>query len=211
MVDLSNGRGWINPGPAASIARIDKALGRPLHITEAGRSFFQQQVFYEAWLNGTGNYALSPYAPSIHQVGDAIDTGDWWELTALLNEHGWFQTVFWPDGSLREGWHFEYDASRDQHINDHSGENAAPAPAEPEEEDEDMKETYVWWKNAAGKQQNLVYATGGNGMADHWESDNGTYNTRVAKAHNLAGPTAEISESHGTALLKKLAEQRAGK
>jgi len=86
-----------------------------------------------------------------------------------------------------------------------------PDPVEPEEEDEDMKETYVWWKNAAGKQQNLVYATGGNGMADYWESNNGEYNTRVAQAHNLAGPTAEISESHGNALLKKLAEQRAAK
>jgi len=132
-VDLTGGRGWLNPAPAASIARIDRALGRPLQISEAGRSFFQQEKFYKAWLNGTGNYALSPYAPSVHQIGDAIDTDDWVHHTALLNEHGWFQTVFWPDGTLREGWHFEYDPSRDQHIND-----AAPTGTKEDDMIEDL-------------------------------------------------------------------------
>lgn len=132
MATLSGGRGWLNDAPARSIARIDRALGRLLQISEAGRSFFQQEQFYKAWLNGTGNYALSPYAPSIHQVGDAIDTDDWVYHTVLLNEHGWFQTVFWPDGSIRERWHFEYDAKRDQHIND-----AEPAAVKKEESEED--------------------------------------------------------------------------
>lgn len=118
--DLSHGRGWLDAPAARSVARIDAELGHPLDINEAGRSFFQQQKFYEAWLNGTGAYALSPYAPSIHQVGAAIDTDE--QNTPVLNRHGWFHTVFWPNGSLREPWHYEYDASRDQHINEGNSE-----------------------------------------------------------------------------------------
>lgn len=159
MVDLSNGRGWLNPAEAASIARIDRHIGRPLQISEAGRSFFQQDRFHKAWLNGTGNYALSPYGPprgngpSIHQRGGAIDTDDWVTLTAVLNEHGWFQTVFWPDGSLREGWHFEYFADRDQHIND-------PAPAATQSEEDDMAITIIQKKDSGAAKSLYDVKTG---------------------------------------------------
>lgn len=182
MVDLSNGRGWINPGPAASIARIDKALGRPLHITEAGRSFAQQEAFYNAWLNGTGNYALSPYAPSIHQVGAAIDTGDWGQYTWLLNEHGWFQTVFWGDGSLREGWHFEYDASRDQHIND-------PAAGGNTFEEDDMI-TYINVQGKGGSHRAGVFAVmrdnAGNWFAKRFTFDTTDPELQTLDAERLA-------------------------
>lgn len=133
-VYLSGGRGWLVADPAASVARIDTALGRLLDINEAGRTWDQQNKFYQAYLaylNGKpwAPYALSPDAPSIHQLGGAVDTDDHVHHTALLNEHGWFQTVFWPDGSLREEWHFEYFKGRDKHIND--------APPVQESEDED--------------------------------------------------------------------------
>lgn len=127
-VDIGHGRGRLAPSPARSIARVDDAIGRPLDINSAWRDPDAQQKLYDAYrryLNG-GPWApiALPPSQSIHCRGFAIDTDDS-GLRAILNKHGWYQTVFrWVNGvyTLVEPWHFEYDARRDQHIND-------PAPA----------------------------------------------------------------------------------
>lgn len=38
-VDIGHGRGWLEAEAAKSQARIDRALGHPQQITEAGRSW----------------------------------------------------------------------------------------------------------------------------------------------------------------------------
>lgn len=117
---LTGGRGWLDAAAAASVHRIDRALGHLLDINEAGRTWAQQMVFWETYQREGAPIALHPDTPSVHQLGNAIDTDDS-DRVALLNEHGWFQTVYrWVNGkyTLVEPWHFEYDASRDQHIND---------------------------------------------------------------------------------------------
>lgn len=127
-VDIGHGRGRLAPSPARSIARVDAAIGRPLDVNSAWRDPVTQQKLYDAYrryLNG-GPWApiALPPSQSVHCRGFAVDTDDS-GLRAILNRHGWYQTVFrWVNGvyTLVEPWHFEYDARRDQHIND-------PAPA----------------------------------------------------------------------------------
>lgn len=203
MADLSNGRGWLNPAEAASIARIDRHLGRPLQISEAGRSFFQQEKFYNAWLNGTGNYALSPYGPprgngpSVHQSGGAIDTDDWVRYTWLLNEHGWFQTVFWPDGSLREGWHFEYFASRDKHINDPAPAPADVAPVIPageEEEDEMATKNVMHHRDHAAYKYEVSISNPGSGFYMSYVTNDPETNGTFAAQYET-GDSIKVSDS----------------
>jgi hypothetical protein len=118
--DIGHGRGWLDAPAAASLARIDREIGHPLDINEAGRTWAQQDEFYQTYLRDGWPIALSPNAPSIHQLGRAIDTDE--QNTPVLNRHGWFHTVY-RNGVLVEPWHYEYDAARDQHIND-SGPSA---------------------------------------------------------------------------------------
>lgn len=101
------------------------------------------------------------------------------------------------------------------HIVDQNDVWAVPAWATaapiPESEEDEMKETYIWWLDAAGNQQNLIYAVGGNGGQEHWTSNDGGYNTNVARGHNLAGPSYKVSPAHAQNVLDMLAAQRAGK
>lgn len=129
QVDVGNGRGWLAPPAAASLKRLDRQLGHAMQTTELGRTWARQ---YEHWLTYQryGNpIALHPNTPSIHQLGFAMDTDEGQRHVALLNENGWKQTVY-RNGKLIEPWHFEYDASRDKHIND-----PLPTPSVPKEED----------------------------------------------------------------------------
>lgn len=122
-VDIGHGRGWLEAEAAKSQARIDRALGHPQQITEAGRSWEQQNEHWQHYLRFGAPIALHPDTPSIHQKGRAKDTDE--RDVALMNDHGWFQTVYrWVNGrrTLVEPWHFEYDPARDNHRND-------PAPA----------------------------------------------------------------------------------
>lgn len=113
--DLGHGRGWLDKGAALSIARIDDQIGHPLQITEAGRTWAQQNAHWQTYLRDGSPIALSPDAPSIHQLGNAIDTDE--RNVPVLNDHGWFQTVY-RNGVLVEPWHFEYDKTRDNHEGD---------------------------------------------------------------------------------------------
>lgn len=118
IVELTAERGWLDAPAAASVARIDAGLGRPLQVDAAGLTREFQIQLWQEWKDGIGVYSRHPddeTTPSAHPLGMAIDTLDWFDHVDLLNEHGWFQTVLWDDGRVREQDHFEYDATRDQH------------------------------------------------------------------------------------------------
>ncbi|QNJ55968.1 lysin A [Microbacterium phage Rasputia] len=132
-VDLGFGRGWLDKGPAASIGRIDRALGHPLQITEAGRDWAQQNKHFQHYLKYGYPIALNPNTPSEHQKGKSIDSDEAQKHQALMEEHGWRRTVYrWVNGvwTLVERWHYEYFPHLDLHINDKiiptSKENTMP-------------------------------------------------------------------------------------
>lgn len=124
-VDLGFGRGWLDVPAAASVRRIDRHIGHPMQITEAGRDWARQNEHYQHYLKYGSPIALSPNAPSIHQKGGAVDSDEAQRIVSILEEHGWRRTVYrWVNGrwTLVEPWHFEYFAHLDKHIND-------PAPS----------------------------------------------------------------------------------
>lgn len=143
-VDLGHGRGWLEEQAAKSQARIDRALGHPQQITEAGRDWETQNGHYQRYLahlrgGDWAPIALSPDTPSVHQKGRAKDTDE--RDVGLLNDHGWFQTVYRVVNGRRtlvEPWHFEYFPERDNHrhevvelVNDGGTWRIAPAAAAP--------------------------------------------------------------------------------
>lgn len=133
-VDLGGGRGWLDGPAAASLFRIDRAIGHRCQISEAGRTWEQQMRFWQIFQAG-GNIALHPDAPSEHQKGKAIDSDEAQQFVALMEEHGWRRTVYrWGNGvwTLVERWHFEYFAHLDKHINDGApaSDTATPIPKE---------------------------------------------------------------------------------
>ena len=118
QVDLGGGRGWLDTAPAASLKRVDAALGHRLQVTEAGRSFFRQEEHWLKYLRDGYPIALNPNTPSVHQKGAAIDSDEAQRHIALMAEHGWIRTVYrWVNGvwTLVERWHFEYFIDRDKH------------------------------------------------------------------------------------------------
>lgn len=150
MTDLSHGRGWLDAAAAASLRRIDAELGHPLDINEAGRTWAQQDDFYQTYLRVGWPIALSPDAPSIHQLGRAIDTDE--QNTPVLNRHGWFHTVY-RNGVLVEPWHYEYDAANDQH------RNTTPAtPATRTHQEDEMPATFINIQGKAGSHRGGTFA-----------------------------------------------------
>lgn len=138
-VDLGGGRGWLTVEAAASIRRIDREIGHRLQVTEAGRSFFQQDEHWRKYLRDGYPIALNPNTPSVHQIGDAIDSDEAQRFVALMAEHGWIRTVYrWVNGvwTLVERWHFEYFIAKDKHRFDPTpASGGKTAPAVPEEDD----------------------------------------------------------------------------
>lgn len=145
QVDLGFGRGWLNRPAAQSIARIDHQLGHPMQITEAGRTWAQQDGHYQIYLRDGYPIALNPDTPSVHQYGGAVDSNEAQRIIAILEDHGWRRTVYrWVNGvwTLVEEWHFEHFAELDNHRNDPTpaGENSAPFTAD--RKGTSMKEIY---------------------------------------------------------------------
>jgi hypothetical protein len=136
MVDLGFGRGWLSRPAAASIRRIDRQIGHPLQITEAGRTWGRQNEHWLTYKRVGWPIALHPDTPSEHQKGLSIDSDEAQRIIAILEDHGWRRTVYrWVNGrwTLVEPWHFEYFLHLDNHRNDPapSGSNtAAPVPEE---------------------------------------------------------------------------------
>ncbi|QZD98612.1 endolysin [Microbacterium phage Jemerald] len=133
-VDLGFGRGWISRPAAESIRRIDRQLGHPLQITEAGRTWDQQNKHYQHYLRYGSPIALNPNTPSEHQKGLSIDSDEAQRHQQLMEDNGWRRTVYrWVNGkwTLVERWHYEYFAHLDKRINDN------PTPARPKSNEED--------------------------------------------------------------------------
>lgn len=133
QVALGGGRGWLDAAAAASIKRIDAAIGHMLQITEAGRSFFTQEKHWLKYLRDGYPIALNPNTPSEHQKGKAIDSDEAQRFIALMEEHGWFRTVYrWVNGkwTLVERWHFEYFIDRDKRRNDPAPSGGGQTPIE---------------------------------------------------------------------------------
>lgn len=122
ITDLGHGRGWLNVPAAASLHRIDREIGHPLQITDAGRTRAEQQKNYDAWINGTGSFAAYP-GTSPHEFGNAIDTNE--RYPDLMTRHGWWRPL------NNEPWHFVYRTWADKHLND-----PAPAAVIPLEDDD---------------------------------------------------------------------------
>ncbi|KAA9105001.1 M15 family metallopeptidase [Microbacterium rhizomatis] len=149
-VDIGYGRGRLAAPAAASLARIDAVMfdawGRRMDINEAWRSpadADENARKYQAWLAFQRGGPWAPWAPiglpadeSVHCLGYAIDTDDT-DLVWLLNDHGWYQTVY-RNGALVEPWHFEYFPDRDNHRYDTgapAGETETDMPLSTDEKD----------------------------------------------------------------------------
>lgn len=158
IVNLGGGRGHLREDAAKSLHRVDKRIGHRSQITEALRSWLQQDGHYQAYLGYLRGgpwapIALSPNTPSVHQKGAAVDSDELQRRVALMEEHGWFRTVYRMVGgkwTLVETWHFEYDPSRDRHYHEvvtlvqtASGAwhlpDPAPAPIAPKPESRDIE------------------------------------------------------------------------
>lgn len=141
VVALSGGRGWLTAEAAASIHRIDAQIGHRLQITEAGRSFFQQEEHWLRYLRNGYPIALNPNTPSVHQIGDAIDSDEAQRILAVMEDHGWRRTVYrWVNGvwTLVERWHFEYFIAKDNHRFDGAPSGGATTPVtRPNQSEED--------------------------------------------------------------------------
>ena len=124
VTQLSDGRGWLNAPAAASLGRVDRAIGHPLQITEAGRSKAEQRAHYDRYMRYLRGGPWAPLAAkpgsSPHEFGNAIDTNE--RLVSLLAGHGWSRPL------KSEPWHFVYNPNNDRHRFD-------PAPAGQEEDD----------------------------------------------------------------------------
>lgn len=134
QVDLGFGRGWLNRPAANSIRRIDRQIGHPLQITEAGRTWARQNEHYQHYLKYGSPIALNPDAPSIHQKGGAADSNEAQRVHSTMEANGWRRTVYrWVNGrwTLVEPWHYEYFIEHDKHLND-----PTPTPAKRPEEDD---------------------------------------------------------------------------
>lgn len=115
-VDLGGNRGWTDRDAAESIWRIDKVLGHLLQITEAGRTWDQQNAHWNTYLRNGWPIALNPDTPSEHQKGKAIDSNEAQRNQALMERAGFRRTVYrWVNGvwTLVEQWHYEYFAHLD--------------------------------------------------------------------------------------------------
>lgn len=134
--DLGYGNGlWLDAPAAASLWRINGAIGRRLDINEAGRTWAQQNRFRQDYLNGVPGAAFAlPPGTSIHEQGRAVDTDD--RFIDLMADHGWFRTAL----ARNEPWHFEYDESRDNHSHETAagGSSEFPTPVALPDEEDDM-------------------------------------------------------------------------
>jgi hypothetical protein len=108
QTDIGYGRGWLDAPAAASLRRVDAAIGRPLDVNSAGRTHEEQAEARRKYENG-GPYA-APVGESPHEFGNAVDTDD--RFISLMAEHGWSRPL------SGEPWHFVYYPSRDNHINE---------------------------------------------------------------------------------------------
>ncbi|MBV2366089.1 D-alanyl-D-alanine carboxypeptidase family protein [Streptomonospora nanhaiensis] len=97
--------------------RYRDEFGEDICITDAYRSFADQQRLYDAYVNGNGNLAARP-GSSNHGEGLAVDLcggvenfgteqHEW--MRANANDFNWFHPTWAQEGkSTSEAWHWEY-------------------------------------------------------------------------------------------------------
>lgn len=200
--DLGHGRGWLDAAAAASVRRVDHALGHPAQITEAGRTWARQNQHFQAYRRYLAGgpwapIALDPDAPSIHQLGEAVDSDEWQEHVALLAEHGWVRTVY-RGGKLVEPWHFEYFAHRDQHRND-------PTPTTTitdEEEEDEMAMKGAHYKRKDGKTVHMLFNEVSGFYVEH-SGVPGEYNNEIARNWDT-NSWPQITEAHAVVIKRSL-------
>lgn len=141
IVWLRDGVGY-TPDAAASMRRLEAALGRAHDCNSSYRDYDLQRSMFDAW----NRYVDSGYNPrykpnhsraidpdkSMHCKGLADDSDDWTTpgYIDLAAEHGWIRTAA---NDPTERHHFEYQWWNDQHRND-----PAPASTEASKKDEDI-------------------------------------------------------------------------
>src|SRR5690606_3901683 len=145
------------PDAASAFRRADAQVraefGRGIDVNSTYRSWTKQLAMYDAWnawVEGWGPHpghskAVHP-SESFHVSGTALDSDDWRNkrIVEILAQNGFIRNRLHVPG---EDHHFEWLRDRDQNY----GKAAADA-ADSSLEDDEMKETYVWWRDAAGKQ-----------------------------------------------------------
>lgn len=96
-----------------------RADGVIFNVNEGHRTMARQTYFYTGWIRRLPGFAIaafpSPFAPHIRtgRIDHAID------FSNNVAVYGWLQrkglqpnrTVRWPDGSVREPWHIEVNAT----------------------------------------------------------------------------------------------------
>ncbi|UDL15932.1 endolysin [Microbacterium phage Pumpernickel] len=213
MTDLGGGRGWLNDGPAQSIFRIDKALGHRMQITEAGRTWAQQNEHYQRYLKYGSPIALNPNTPSIHQKGAAIDTNEGQNHISLLASHGWKRTVY-RNGKLVEPWHFEYFPNEDRYRTSGGGASAG---------NQDTKNRQAWLNQSRGEKlavdgqqgaattaaykryQTFLRAYGYSGAIDgQWGAGTQTAHQKYYNEYHAAGGKLTVDGKLGPATIKVL-------
>lgn len=117
QVDVGHGRGWLAPGPAASLLRVDWQIGGVLPTSSLGRTAAEQQKLIDAAAAGDPNVFMpAAVGESPHQLGISADVPRWWDYEAVLNDNGWTRPL-----PTRDPVHFNYNPDRDNHLNDPIG------------------------------------------------------------------------------------------
>lgn len=117
QVDVGHGRGWLAPGPAASLLRVDWQIGGVLPTSSLGRTDAEQQKLIDAAAAGDPNVFMpAAVGESPHQLGISADVPRWWDYEAVLNDNGWTRPL-----PTRDPVHFNYNPDRDNHLNDPIG------------------------------------------------------------------------------------------
>lgn len=126
IVWLREGVGYA-PDAAASMRRLERALGREHDCNSSYRDYAEQKRMFDAWTRYVNSGYDPRYKPnhsralnpddSMHCRGLADDSDDWTTpgYIELAAERGWIRTAA---NDPTERHHFEYQWWNDQHRND---------------------------------------------------------------------------------------------
>lgn len=207
--NLTHGRGWLTAEAAASVHRIDRQLGRPADINEAGRSAAKADANYRRWLAYLAGGPKAPYAlpasESVHCVGEAADSDDWYDAqaAAVWRDNGWRQTALYPNNPKKhEPWHGEYFINLDRRRNDPAALTETPEQEE-EEEEEEMALKGATYKDSTGKDIYLLFNEVSGFHVEHSGIPSGEYNNPIAAAW-ATGSWPKITEGHAKVIKRSL-------
>lgn len=116
MVYIAPGH-WLNPEAAASYRRM-RAAGMPAGgITDAGRTYAEQQALYDQYLAGLLLATAARPGESAHETGECLDmktahSAHHWMLVHAA-DHGWSRPLL--TARKPEPWHWKHTTSRDRH------------------------------------------------------------------------------------------------